>query len=339
LVWQRGGLDWHSLSRLQQWRQAWIYGPRELVRTLQLLDVQAFLLSLVFMGATLLVGALRWQLVMKVQGLFLPASRLFSISLVAQFFNAFLLGSTGGDLLKAYYAARETHHQKTEAVVTVVVDRLLGLFSMLSFAGVMMIPNFDLLAKNKRLGLLAITVLLMALACAALLVLAFWGGVSRHLPQARPWLRRLPKGELLERSIDACRRFGRSPRFLLWAALLSMLLNVFCVLQLKTIAAGLGIQTPASALWVIVPMIICISALPITPSGLGVRENLFVVMLAAPQIHVEATKALSLSLLAYAGFLFWSVVGGIVYLSLRERQHLTEVAAPTYRREINGGDS
>ena len=50
----------------------------------------------------------------------------------AQFFNAFLLGSTGGDLLKAYYAARETHHKKTEAVVTVFVDRIIGLFSVTS---------------------------------------------------------------------------------------------------------------------------------------------------------------------------------------------------------------
>ena len=46
--------------------------------------------------------------------------------------RATLLGSTGGDLLKAYYAARESHHKKTEAVVTVFVDRLIGLFSMQS---------------------------------------------------------------------------------------------------------------------------------------------------------------------------------------------------------------
>jgi hypothetical protein len=44
------------------------------------------------------------------------------ISLVAHFFNSFLLGSTGGDLMKAYYAARETHHKKTEAVMTVFAD-------------------------------------------------------------------------------------------------------------------------------------------------------------------------------------------------------------------------
>jgi len=59
-----------------------------------------------------------------------------------------------------------------------------------------------------------------------------------------------------------------------------------------------------------------------------VRENLFVLMLAVPQVNIEATKALSLSLLAYATFVFWSIVGGGVYLGLRESQRLDEVTRP-----------
>ena len=78
----------------------------------------------------------------------------------------------------------------------------------------------------------------------------------------------------------------------------------------------------------IVPMIICVAALPITPSGLGVRENLYVLTLSAPQIGVEPTHALSLSLLAYAGFLFWSLIGGLFYLGMRRTQHLDQVAHP-----------
>ena len=129
---------------------------------------------------------------------------------------------------------------------------------------------------------------------------------------------------MLERSLDACRQFGREPAFLLQSLALSMLLNGLCVLQLLALAHGLGLNIPPLALFVIVPMIICISALPITPSGLGVRENLYVLMLATPEIAVAHTPALSLSLLAYAGSLAWSLVGGAVYLGLRERHHLTE---------------
>ena len=106
---------------------------------------------------------------------------------------------------------------------------------------------------------------------------------------------------------------------------ISMALNVVCVLQFIALAWGLGLPISPTVLFVIVPIVICISALPITPSGLGVRENLYVIMLAAPAINIAATQALSLSLLAYAGSLFWSLVGGVVYVCLKETQHLAEV--------------
>src|SRR5262249_5132501 len=141
------GIVWERLSRLDQWQLAWSHGPPALWETLNLVDPLAFALSVVCMGMTLLIGLLRWRMVLAVRGLHLSLARTTEISLVAHFFNSLLLGVTGGDLLKAYYAARETHHRKTEAVVTVVVDRLLGLFAMLLFACLMMIPNLSLLAR------------------------------------------------------------------------------------------------------------------------------------------------------------------------------------------------
>jgi hypothetical protein len=269
------------------------------------------------MGATLFLGTLRWRMVLRVHGIRLSLGRAAQISLVAHFFNSFLLGSTGGDLMKAYYAARETRHRKTEAVVTVLVDRLIGLLSMLVFAVVMMLPNWSLLAGHRRLAALAGLVALMLLGGLALAGLSFWGGLSRRWPAAREWLRRLPKGESLERALAACRQFGREPRCLAEAFGLSMILNVMCVLQIWVLARGLDLTIHPVALSLIVPVIICISALPLTPSGLGLRENIYVWMLAVPEINIPATQALLLSLLAYAGSLCWSLGGGLVYLLFR----------------------
>ena len=83
-------------------------------------------------GATIPIGVVRWRIVLDVQGLHLrlavqPASRWWPT-----FSPSF--SSTGGDLLKAYFAAGETSHRGAEAVTTVVVDRLLGLFAMLLFS-------------------------------------------------------------------------------------------------------------------------------------------------------------------------------------------------------------
>ncbi len=325
LALEHQGQTWETLSRIAQWQAAWTHGPRELWQNLYHINPLALLVSIGLVGLAILINVIRWRLVLRVQGLELPARRATTISLVAHFFNSFLLGSTGGDLIKAYYAARETHHKKTEAVVTVFIDRLIGLGTMLIFACLMMLPNWSLLTQHKKLGALSGATLLMTLGCVSVLSLAFWGGLSNVWPRAREVLRKLPKGAHLERSLDACRQFGRDKSFLMQAFLLSMVINVICVLQIVVLSQGMNVTIPPLALAVIVPIIICISALPITPSGLGVRENLFVLMLAVPEIGVVATKALSLSLLAFAGSLFWSLVGGAVYVSLKEREHLEEV--------------
>jgi glycosyltransferase 2 family protein len=321
----RQGIVWAELARGEQWRLAWRHGPGELWSTLSAVQPLAFGLSLALMGATLLIGVMRWTLALRVQGLELPFKRAGEISLIAHFFNSFLLGSTGGDLLKAYYAARETHHKKAEAVTTVFVDRLIGLFSMLLFAALMMPLNTGLLAEHEALKSMSGLTLAMLVASGVLVYLAFWGGVSKGLPKARDWLRRLPKAAVLERSLEACRHFGRHRAFLAQSLALSMILNYACVLQFWVLARGLGVDVSLSPLLLVVPVIICLSAIPLTPSGLGVRENLFVFLLAVPLLGVNATQALSLSLLAYAGSLAWSLVGGIIYVAVRGKEHLSEI--------------
>jgi uncharacterized membrane protein YbhN (UPF0104 family) len=155
---------------------------------------------------------------------------------------------------------------------------------------------------------------------------ALWGGVSRTWPGVRRWLRRLPWGETLDRALEACRLFGRSWPDLLKALAWSMVLNTVCVLQILCLAKGLGLSIPWLLMYAVVPVVICVSALPITPSGLGLRENLYVLMLAAPGIAVPATQSLSLSLLAYAGSLAWSLIGGLVYLAVRDSDGLADLA-------------
>ena len=86
------------------------------------------------------------------------------------------------------------------------------------------------------------------------------------------------------------------------------------------LASGLGLQIPRWNLWFVVPAVVCLAALPITPSGLGVRENLFVVLLTVDfaGFGVKPAEALSLSLLGYTLNLAWSAIGGLVYLTVRK---------------------
>ncbi|MBM3821440.1 MAG: flippase-like domain-containing protein [Verrucomicrobia bacterium] len=313
---------WDQLPLPEQWKRAWTLGPRSLGKTLASMPPAWLAVSLVFMGATLALGVARWKMALELQKIPLDSKRATTFSLIAHFFNSFLLGSTGGDLMKAYYAAGETQHLKTEAVVTVVVDRIFGLFSMLAFAVAMIPFNWPRIHASAPVQSLSYFVFAMFATLTLLGGALLWSGLSKRFPQVRPWLRRLPQGETLEKSVEACRPFGRNPSYLIRSLLLSALLNACCVLQVAALAKGLQLHIPVSFLLLIVPSIICVSALPITPSGLGVRENLYVATLASPAWGVSATAALSLALLAYAGSLFWSMIGGLVYLCSRDRRSL-----------------
>ncbi|HEX7862103.1 MAG TPA: lysylphosphatidylglycerol synthase transmembrane domain-containing protein [Verrucomicrobiae bacterium] len=327
LVWERLGRDWEGLTRLQRLEVAWKFGPPGLWETLHGMDLKFLVLSTALMGVLLLVGVLRWQIILKVHGLNLPLRRTAQIALIGHFFNSFLLGSIGGDVLKAYYVARETHHKKTEAVVTVAVDRIIGLFSLLILACAMMLPARDYLAvMNPKLKPVIWLIFAMAAGCAVFIFISFWGGLSRGVPNARLWLRKLPKSDLIERSIEGFREFGRDNTFFFRVLPVSMLGNLVCILHFLTLIWGFHLSAPVIAIAAIVPIVTCISTLPITPSGLGVRENLYVWFLLTPGIDILPAQALLISLIGFGTSLFWSIVGGVVYVSVKDREHLEEIA-------------
>ena len=316
--------DWASLTFAEQVRASWTIGPVGLWETISGVSIVWLLASFVFMGTTIFIGVIRWRLVLAVQGLHLSLGRATGISLVAHFFNSFLLGSTGGDLLKAYFAAAETAHKKAEAVTTVVVDRLLGLFAMLLFVSLMALANWNVVMSQQRFMAMMLVVLGMLFVSGLVVVLSFWGGPTQPRLKFEALLAKLPKGDVLVRCIEACHAFGEKPGFLPRVLGWSMLLSLACVLQIVALGFGLGLPMGEHfrVLLLIVPAIICLSALPITPSGIGVRENLYVWLLSATAIGIEAKAALSLSLLAFAGSLLWSLIGGAVYLAFRSRHSL-----------------
>jgi uncharacterized protein (TIRG00374 family) len=322
--------DWHVMTRWERLQVAWTYGPRGVWMTLKSMKLLYLGFAILTMGGILLLGVLRWHIILKVHGLALPLGRTVEISLIAHFFNSFLLGSVGGDLFKAYYAARETHHKKVEAVVTVAVDRVIGLFSMLVLACVFLIPNLDVLAAaDSRMKLVIWIVLAMTAGCTIFILVSFWGGVTKTFPKARDWLRKLPKGVEVLRSIEAFREFGRDKTFFLRVLPISMAANFLCVILVLFLVWGFGLTAPFDALSLVVLVATCISSMPITPSGLGVRENLYVMFLAAPPINIKQAEGLLISLVGYSTSLVWSMVGGFVYMLVKKKEHLEEIKEET----------
>src|SRR6059058_459707 len=79
-----------------------------------------------------IAAAIRWQILLRVQKIRLNVPRLIGLFLIGMFYNQFLPGGTGGDIIKSYLLLKETPDHKAGALLAVVFDRLIGLVALVT---------------------------------------------------------------------------------------------------------------------------------------------------------------------------------------------------------------
>ncbi|MDD5482828.1 MAG: lysylphosphatidylglycerol synthase transmembrane domain-containing protein [Kiritimatiellae bacterium] len=258
------------------------------------------------------IGIGRWKIILNAQGLRMAWSRVFCVSFIGQFFNSFMFGSTGGDLARAYYAAKETHHKKTEAVATVVIDRMVGLAALDLIAGVMLLARFNFFRQHWSTHLPALILVGMIFMTIAAMLIIFNIRIFKNWPVFRFVAHHPTLGPLVRRLLISIYLYRRRTKILLKTALLSFAIHFLIILQCYCLGKSLQINITLIDYITVIPLIMSIAALPITPGGLGIREGLAVTMLGA--MNVSASQALPLSLMVYFTAVIISLIGGFIFL-------------------------
>ena len=109
-------------------------------------------------------AALRWHVLLMAQGIHLNFLRLSGLFLIGMFYNQFLPGGTGGDIMKSYYLLKETPTKKAGALLAVVFDRFIGLVALVAITGMLIGLRYDFLAQTTETRNL-LWILLFLLAC------------------------------------------------------------------------------------------------------------------------------------------------------------------------------
>ena len=305
-----------TLSWLERARIVWRVGPLSLWEAVQKVQPLWLVFAVICAGIPGFLGIVRWHWILHVQGLEVRFSRLVSISFIGLFFNAFMLGSTGGDVIKAWYVAHETHHKKAESVTTVAVDRLIGLLALFLIALVMMGCYYQRVFEDPKLLWFAVATLAVVLATVALTVAGLWKGLTDRFPRVRARLKRLPRYDTLHRMVEAYRAYASHPVVLAKTMLISFAVHFFSMLSIWCVGRGLGVDSAKLVdYFLYLPIINSVTAVPITISGFGVREGMYVKMFS--QVGVAGPTALVMSLLGYLTNLFWSIAGAPFYLTHR----------------------
>jgi uncharacterized membrane protein YbhN (UPF0104 family) len=262
------------------------------------------LLAAVIVGAfNITLTAVRWRFMLVALGASLPLGKAIRLLWAGLFFNAFLPSGMVGDALRGAWAARSLDGAR--AYWSVLLDRVAAMVALTAICAIG-------LALPDGRALPAAPTLMVACAVLGLPALA-----TLAAPEQIARLAARVGGARVRRALE-----GRitdppagGPR--LKALLLAGVVHLTIVLDVVLIARAARLQLPWTLLLVVVPAMLVASYVPVSISGIGVRDVALVELLG--QAGVPAASALTVSFLILGISLLLSLAGGVVYLYERAR--------------------
>jgi glycosyltransferase 2 family protein len=275
-------------------------------------DLLALATVLCFLAT--IVTIVRWHFLVRAVNLPLRFRDTIRLGFLGYLWNFVLPGGVGGDLVKAGFLAREQPGRRTEAALTVLVDRIVGLYGLfllatgaILFTGMWHFDSDDVrFACRAMFWCAGVSTLLLAISALP--------GFSQG--PISSWLHGLPRvGPFIERLNHASRMYYRHWSVLPFAVVLTIVAQILYAIAFWLIARGLLSNVPTLGQHlVIVPMAMITGVLPLAPNGLGTFEAL---------VDIMYGQLMGTAAIAGAGFLVSlgyrlvtiaiAIVGAIIY--------------------------
>lgn len=239
-----------------------------LVRVFREMDPRGLFLALGLMLFSAVVAITRWWRLLNVAGCAARWYDALRLTFIGFFMNLVLPGLTGGDVVKAVMVVREHPERRADALVSVLVDRGIGLLVLMAMAAVVV------LVEGERFREVRLPVLIVF----AVVLVALWVGIHpwpRRVLRVDRLLEKLPQKERL-RSIDrALSLYARHPGEMALAVVLSALNHGSLALALYSLGHAFGDTLSWSEYIGIAAIANTVSSVPIAPGGWGVGEALY----------------------------------------------------------------
>ena len=274
--------------------------------------------ALAIFPVTFLITGLRWHLLLRAVDIRIGAAKAFVINMVGAFYNTFLPGSTGGDVLKAYYAAKLAPGHRTRAVMSVIVDRAIGLLALIILGGAM--AAYLALAQHPVGDAVARRCAQVAIGAAVIIYGTVAGLTFFYVPALRRmtgldlFIRRLPPvwNKRAHKAIHTMELYRRRPGLVLGTLLMTFAVHMTVIFS--AMCSGMALRLPLTAgyYWVVVPVVVLAGAIPISPQGAGVME-FFAILLTQKQ-KCSVSQAFALTMAIRLVQIFWNLAGGLFVL-------------------------
>jgi uncharacterized protein (TIRG00374 family) len=281
-----------------------------------------FLAAMLFQLAAVFLTAFRWRLLMLVQGIGLDRASVVRLSFLGEFFNQFLPGALGGDAVKAYFVMRHTG-RKGATLVSIFANRFVGL-SLLCLVSATMLGVLLLTGHRGLIDLKQPVFAIFVIAAGIGVVLLLSLNVRLNNSAAlRRLIGFLPFSRQLEMVRVALHRYRQTGSLLPPLILYSLLIVSAFVLCVMSVGLSLGINLAWYHYVLYLPLIAIMTAVPVTPGGVGVLEELFIYFFSAAG---DPNKILAMALLYRLVLLLCGLPGAVIFL-LSEKISRQDLAA------------
>ncbi|MEI6351548.1 MAG: lysylphosphatidylglycerol synthase transmembrane domain-containing protein [Verrucomicrobiota bacterium] len=293
---------------------------RQMLDALSRANISWIAAAFVLFGLVELSAVVRWQVLLRVQGVNIGWLRLSALLMIGVFFNPFMPGGTGGDVVKIYYLLKEVPQKKAAAMLAVLMDRLMGLLGLIIIAGMVIAARYEWLTTTKETSLLLYALLAIFGGCVAFVVVSFaitGFGLVHKLPERMPM-----RDKLIDLSV-AYNHYGRAWRSSLLALALSFPVHLGSFSLFYCVAKAFSESGKGATLlnfWGIMPIVNTLTSVPVTIGGAGLREGLFIKLL-GDLCGISESIAKLISLTGYSVVVLWGMIGGITYLFYRPSAH------------------
>jgi hypothetical protein len=277
-----------------------------------------------------IAAAFRWHVLLKVQGIHLSLPRLSGLFLIGMFYNQFLPGGTGGDIIKSYFLVKETPDKRAGALLAVVFDRFIGLVALVTITGALISLRFDFLSQTPETRRL-LWVLLALLGTSILALLSTFVITGFKLFHLLP--KKFPGREKLIEIAAAYHLYARHWRATFVAFGASVVAHLATFATFLCAAYALGARVPLVNFFAIMPVERTISALPISFAGIGLREKVLQIMLHGLCGVPEGT-AILIGSLSFLIILICCIPGAIVYFFYKPSGVVTHVKLREMEKEF-----
>lgn len=285
----------------------------------KIFSIQFICFGLLIMLSNLVLGAERWRSLLGAQSIELKFFDSIKLTLMGVFFNYVVPGGVGGDVVKGYYIVRDNPSKKMAAAMSVLMDRVLGLYSMIIMALICLLFGSSPSAQVTEILLIKRSVYIFFVIFSVALAIAF--STKIRAVGVEKILAKLPMGPKWISAYEAAHAYGTQSRSILYALVLSALAQLSAVVLFMMVGQSMGLNVPYSVYFFVVPLGFIVTAIPISPAGVGVGQLAFYFLFNLLLGHATALGTIGITVLQILQFVF-GIVGA--WFFIRRKGHISD---------------